>query len=65
VSLNDVVVTDDVLFAFYSSHATTITSWLISADDSQVAWETDVDAAEKGTLRTPILFYHIMQSTGR
>jgi len=48
VSLNDVLITEDVWYAFYSTHGTIITSWLID-DDSQIVWETDVDGVEKGT----------------
>jgi len=49
VTLNDVITSDDVTLAFFSTGRTTLTSWLIN--DSQVAWETDINAFENGTLR--------------
>lgn len=49
VSLKDVVISEDAMYAFYSSHGTIVTSWLID-EDSLIIWETDVDGVENGML---------------
>ena len=52
VSVDEVVANDDVSLAFYSTHATNLTSWLV--EERQIDYEAEIPVPDNGRVG-PIL----------